>query len=425
MTARLRRSLVAVFAAVVAIAGGCGGGNNASDGGPGGMFMTMGMPGVPSPTRIGSNLVFADVSVDGKTGGRLGVDTGAPVVVIDSSKYPGLTFPDQPTVTGDLQVGELTINNVPIVPMSFSGTMDPLNFAGLLGGQLMRQFAARLDYANPNTALRLGTPPMEMATDGVEMPGTTADFTLQGGGLGKLPNGDIISFPATRIPLQVDVEGTTHPFILDTGASETTVRTSLFTTVTADGRAQLSGLPITTVMGATSATVTRVRSLTVAGQTVTSPVVMTIGDTLLDGIEMEVNHPVDGLLGGNFLREFLVTVDYPEGLLRLQRYTTPPIADEFKRIGVELGLSGGTHRYAVAKVYPNTDAAAKQLNVGDELVSVDGQALDALDAGGADAALNGSVGSMKMIEFGNATLAIVRNMIVAIRVDDLIPAPAP
>jgi hypothetical protein len=419
------RSFVAAFAMVAAVASGCGGGNSSPDGGPGGMFMTMGMPGVPSPTRIGSNLVFADVSVDDKTGGRLGVDTGAPVVVIDASQYPGLTFPDQPTVTGDLQVGEMTINDVPIVPMSFSGTMDPLNFAGLLGGQLMRQFAARLDYAHPDAAFRLGTPPMEMATDGVETPGNATDFTLQGGGLGKLPNGDIISFPATRIPLQVDVEGVTHPFILDTGASETTVRTSLFTNATTDGRAQLSGLPITTVMGATTATVTRVRSLTVAGATVTNPVIMTIGDTLLDGIEMEVKHPVDGLLGGNFLREFMVTVDYPAGVLHLQRYTTPPIADEFKRVGIELGVSGGAHRYAVAKIYPNTDAASKQLTVGDEIVSVDGQALDALDPGAADAALNGAVGSTKMIQFGHAGVATLANMAVAIRVDDLIPAPAP
>jgi hypothetical protein len=422
MTAR-RRRLVASAAALAALAG-CGGGSgsNPPDGGTGGSFMTMGMPGVPSPTRIGSNLVFADVAVDGKTGGRLGVDTGAPVVVVDDSKYPGLTFPSQPTVTGDLQIGDMTIDNVPIVPMSFNSGMDGTNFAGLLGGQVMKQFAARFDYAHPDAAFRLGTPPMEMATDGVETPGNSVSFTLQGGGLGKLQSGDIISFPATRIPVEVDIEGVTHPFVLDTGASETTVRTSLFTSLTADGRAQLAGLPIMTVMGSSSATATRVSSLTAAGATVTNPVIITIGDTLLDGLEKEVNHPVDGLLGGNYLREFMVTVDYPQGVLHLQRYATPPIADEFKRVGVEIGLGGGTHRYAVAKVYPGSDAAAKQVNVGDELVAVDGQALDPLEPADADASLNGAVGSTKMIQFGSAGAALT-NMTVTIRVDDLIPAP--
>jgi hypothetical protein len=73
----------------------------------------MGMPGVPSPTRVGANLVFADVSIDGKTGGRLGIDTGAPIVLVDASKFAGLTFPaSQQRVTGDVTVGSLTIDDV-------------------------------------------------------------------------------------------------------------------------------------------------------------------------------------------------------------------------------------------------------------------------------------------------------------------------
>src|SRR4029078_6266037 len=170
-----------------------------------------------------------------------------------------------------------------------------------------------------------------------------------------------VSFEATRIPIQVEIDGTTHPFVLDTGASETTVRASVFTTITGDGRPQLSGLPIMTVMGSSSASATRVTTLTAADQTGDHAVVIKIGDTLIDGLAMEVKHPVDGLLGGNFLRNFLVTIDYPGGVLHLQRYTTPPIADEFQRVGIELGLANGTHRYAIARVYPGTDAAAKML----------------------------------------------------------------
>jgi hypothetical protein len=60
--------------------------------------------------------------------------------------------------------------------------MDPLNFAGLFGGNVMQQFVIRLDYANPDRAFRIGTPPMEMPTDGVETPGTAVTFGLQGGG---------------------------------------------------------------------------------------------------------------------------------------------------------------------------------------------------------------------------------------------------
>src|SRR5881394_4034176 len=80
MTARKRHLSLATVALVAALGCGGGGGNPAEqDAG----FTTMGMPGVPSPTRVGANLVFADVAVNGKTGGRLGVDTGAPIMLVD------------------------------------------------------------------------------------------------------------------------------------------------------------------------------------------------------------------------------------------------------------------------------------------------------------------------------------------------------
>jgi len=123
MTAH-RHALSLAFLAVLAAAVGCGGGNgNPAEQDAG--FTTMGMPGVPSPTRVGANLVFADVAVNGKTGGRLGVDTGAPIMLVDASKYPGLTFPNQTEVTTDITVGDLTIDGVSIVPMSFGSGMVP------------------------------------------------------------------------------------------------------------------------------------------------------------------------------------------------------------------------------------------------------------------------------------------------------------
>src|SRR4051812_14801934 len=251
------------------IACGCGDGDGSSG------FATMGMPGIPSPTRIGSNLVFADVAVNGIPGGRLGIDTGSPLMLLDATKFPGLVLPPKPQVTANVSAGDFTVDNVPLLQLSIGSPMDPLNFAGLFGGNVMKQFSVRLDYAHPERAFRLGMPPMEMATDGVEAPGASASFALQGGGRARLDN-EIISFPATRIPLQVEIEGVTHPFILDTGASETTIRSSVYSSVVADGRSELFGLPISTVSGPAMASVTRVRSLAVAGAQVANPVVMMI-----------------------------------------------------------------------------------------------------------------------------------------------------
>ena len=397
----------------------CGGGDNPhADAG----YTTMGMPGIPSPTRVGANLVFADVSINDVPGGRLGIDTGSPIMLLDAAKFPGLTLPTTTQVTANVTAGTLTIDSVPLLQVQIGSPMDPLNFAGLFGGNVMQQFPVRLDYAHPSTAFRLGMPAMEMNVDGVEVPGAAVAFKLEGGGRAQL-NGTLINFPATRIPVDVDVEGTLHHFILDTGASETTIRATLFDTLTTDGRSILTGLPISTVAGPTMGRVTRVRSLTVAGTTVTTPVVMTIGDDIINTIQGEVGHPVDGLLGGNFLREFMVTIDYPGGMLHLQRYTSAQIVDEFQRVGFELGGGAGAHRYSIGALYQGTDAQRKMLAEGDEIVSVDGTGLDALDSVTADDMLNGMVGATHAIGLGAAQAPGLSNTTIDVLIEDLVPPP--
>ena len=51
--------------------------------------------------------------------------------------------------------------------------------------------------------------------------------------------------------------------------------------------------------------------------------------------------------------------------------------------------------------------------------------MDGLDPLAADDALNGTVGTTKTIGLGHATTAGLSNTTVTVRVDDLIPPPAP
>jgi len=387
-------------------------------------FPTMGMAGIPSPTKLGANLIFADVELNGHPGGRLGVDTGSPVVLIDPTKFPGAQVPTQTQIRGNLSFGDFTVDQIPMMQIRTSGAMDPLAFAGLLGGNVMRQFSVQLDYADPLNAFRLGTPPMDSSPPGVALPGTTFAFTLEGGGRGQL-QGETVTIVPTRIPVTVDIDGVSRPFILDTGASETSVRSTVYAAIIADGRPELHGLPISTVSGPTMASVTRARTMTVAGQSIANAAVMTIGDQILDSIQQEVKHPIDGLLGGNYLREFLVTIDYPLGSMRLQRYDTPPVADEFKRIGIELGAGSGSHSFVVGVVYSDTDAELKQLNPGDELIAIDGQSLDGLDSLAADALLTGTVGTTRQVQLGTTSAGGLANTTIGVLVEDLIPPPPP
>jgi hypothetical protein len=406
-------------------------------------YEVTGTLGIPSSTVVGANLIFIDAAVNGnpEQPSSFGVliDSGSPVVLIDPETFglpPPAAAQDVQTHLdlGLIRDGDViaTIHQIPAVQLS-AAMMDEIGFGGILGGNVMRQFSVQLDYAAPaGHGFCLGC--TSGARDDVDSPGASVGFSLRGGANGPLVLTDkvqpVVTTPPTRIPVTVTIEGTDYPFILDTGASEVSVRTSVFDALVTDGRAKLNGFPITTVMGDSGASVTRGKTITVGGATVVDAPVMTIpGDALLDGISAEVDRSgktqIDGLLGGSFLRNFLVTVDYPKGQLHLQAYNTQTWVDEFKRVGIGLAQTSASsrHWYAIGVVYQGTDAAAKGLGFGNEVLSIDGVSLDGMDPISADALLNGTVGTTKtLVVAGSDTAAAVT---VEVRVDDLIPSPGP
>jgi Aspartyl protease len=405
-------------------------------------YEVTGMLGIPSSTVVGANLIFVDAAVNGspeQTSFGVLIDSGSPVVLIDPEMF-GLA---PPTSASDVQTNidfglirddnvVATIKQIPVVQLS-SAMMDDIGFGGILGGNVMRQFSIQLDYSAPmGHGFCLGC--ASAPRDDVESPGGLVPFSLRGGAHGPLAlNSTVtttVTTPATRVPVTVTIEGTDYPFILDTGASEVSVRGSVFAALTADGRSQLNNFPITTVTGDSGASVTRTRTITVGGETIGDVPVMTIpGDDLLNGISNEVdrsgNTQIDGLLGGSFLRNFLVTVDYPKGQLHLQAYNTQTWVDEFKRVGIGLAQTPATaaHWYAVGVVYPGTDAAAKGLTRGNEVISIDGMPLDGVDPVTADGLLDGTVGTTKTLVIAASDAATP--VTLEVTVDDLIPSPPP
>ena len=381
-------------------------------------FMTMGTPGMPSPARTGANLIFAEVDVDGNDGPFMLVDTGSPFTLIDAEDFPTIDFPDRAEIKVDLTFGSFTVNAVPALQTSFL-TDGQFTIPPIVGGNLMRAFSTQFDYRGMQLRIGEGADPA-----GVESGGTLA-FALEGGGVGTLDpeRTMLVNFPATRVAVTVDIEGTSHPMVLDSGASEVALRQELFDALVADGRAQVTGFALSTASGPMAGRVTRARSITVGDQTVVGPAILSLGsDELLDSLAHEVGHPVDGLLGGSYLREFLVTIDYPKRSLHLQRYVPPsPVPDEFRRVGIELVPSGDG--FAVSKVYQGSDADAKQVAVRDVVVSIDGQSLAGMSGIEADLLLDGQVGTTKEIGLGATANAGIANMVIPIRVDDLLPVP--
>jgi hypothetical protein len=141
-------------------------------------------------------------------------------------------------------------------------------------------------------------------------------------------------------------------------------------------------------------------------------------DELIDNLVIEVGHPVDGLLGAPFLREFYVTIDYPNHTLDLYRYASEAhIHDEYRRVGLDVTgqLAPGGASYTVRRVYKGSDAEKKGVVVGERLLSIDGAPLKQLDPVGVDLELLGDVGTSHTLEFNDKTVDVL--------VEDLLPLP--
>ena len=175
----LLNRLAIALTVLTAGAVGCGGDSTSDTG-----FATMGMPGIPSPTRVGVNLVFADVAIDGHPGGRLAVDTGSPIMLVDPTKFPGLRH-HREAVDRRPHRRPVHRRQCPAVPFQGGSGMDPLNFAGLLGGNVMRQFPVRWTTRIPIARFVSACRRWRWRPSGVEVPGTAVAFNLEGGGLGK------------------------------------------------------------------------------------------------------------------------------------------------------------------------------------------------------------------------------------------------
>jgi hypothetical protein len=369
-----------------------------------------GTPGQPQSAVVFANLLLTDIRVDGVGGPHVIVDTGSPIVVLSPASFPGAGIPPGSGTVDSLAFGGLTFHHPTVAGGTIITNLDPtVPVAGVVGCTLLCEFAVSLNYRDALVTLGPTATPV-----GADIPGVATGFALQGG---------TTSIPPSRIAIAASIEGADHPFIVDSGSSFVWIRSSLFNQITSDGRAQLP-ISAASAMGATTSTVARLRSMAVAGAQVSDIVVSADAslDSPIDKVAREVGHPVDGLLGGTFLSEFFVTIDYPNRMLHLQRYTTTDhIVDQFKRVGVGLAVAAQGQGYPVVLVIPGTDAAQKGVAVGDSIVAIDGQALAPLGQAAASRLLSGPLGSAKMVEFGATQSAALSNQTVALRVDELLP----
>ena len=407
--ARMTRLFLAALASV-ALGSGCG---VPSEHVP---PLWLGRPGDRLPASTAANVFWVEADVNGEPGPQVIVDTGAPITLLHVEAFNG-AVPLGNGRVATLTLGPITLWKVPTVgdhgdATSLAPTGQP--DGGIVGYTAFGQFPMSFNYRDNQVVIGQAPP-----ADGVFAP-VTLPFSLEGGGAGPLEEGgEIIEFPASRVIVPGTVEGTPLMFLLDTGASWVALRSSAYQALVADGRGQVSA-EANLAQGTATTNVARLRSVEVAGAEVTSAVAASgvRVDELLRDLSAEVGHPIDGLLGAPFLREFYVTVDYPMRALDLYRFTSQDhILDDYRRVGIEVKgfVSPVSNAYQVQRVFPGTDAARQGIRVGETLLVIDGMPLFTLDIAAVDRKLRGPVGASRHLEFTDRTLDVL--------VDELLPLP--
>lgn len=396
-------------------------GSAAAGGGDGGVTVAVSGPeGEPLAATNVADVLVVPLGVDG-TEGTAVVDTGSPIVALDPSAFGATTLPDGAGTVSTLTLGALTFARQYVVGANLLSSPDPtVAIGGSLGCDILCAFALSLDYRGSTVTLGASRPP-----SGVASPGASLPFTLGGGGtVGLTGVPGSVDFPASRIVVLATIEGQARTMVVDTGNSFVTLRSTIWSGLVADGRGEITGVGTASQSQESSSGVARLRSVVVGGEEVTGLVGSSDPaiDATLDGVAAEIGASIDGLVGGSFLRQFYVTVDYPARVLHLRRYTVGgPTFDTFDRLGFAVAPAKAGGPSTVAAVLGGTDAARQGVAVGDVVVSVDGHPLAPLGETAIGVLVSGVVGSTKAVTFGAAKSASLSGQTVSIAVDDLLP----
>jgi len=358
-----------------------------------------------------TNLIPVDVTISGETGNAF-VDTGNPLVLLDPLTFPSIvSLPQTGGPVSSMTVGTRSLRNVYALPSNAGLTSpDPaFPLGGNIGCTAICSLVASFNYRDVTFALG---PTAPAPPSGLE-PAISLGFSFLGGGVD-----DGVTIPKSRIVVMVSLEGNDYAMILDTGASSVTVSQAAFTALTADGRTQIQTSGVETTSGVSTTSLARAASVGVGGAEVDSVVVAhdPAFDTNLAAISMDAGQTIDGSLGGDFLHDFYVTVDYAASTVQLARYSDLGFAvDQAESLGIALTAEGND--YAVSAV--STAASAQGIDAGDTVTSIDGVDLSGLTLSQATLLLYGKVGSTKIVKFGAAQQ--VANETLTMVVEEFLP----
>ncbi len=350
-----------------------------------------GQVGTPVAAVVDRDVLFVTAKVDGADR-SLSIDTGSPVLSLTDPSKTGIE-------RVSLEIGGVSFAKVGAI-------VTPQGVGSTLGCSILCSFAIGLNYRDAEFTLGGGPAPPNL------FPEAAASFELLGGG-DEVIFQTRANLPASRVVMTAMIEGVPRRVVIDSGAGTSVVRSSIFDALVADGRSTLS-LVVATQSGVQTAREARLRSIQIGSADVMRAPVLS--GAALDGILVDdAGNPFDMLVGGSFLREFYVVVDYPNKTLHLSRYTTRDHVHEPEvRVGIEVDAN-----HFVQRVLPGSDAEKVGITAGNEVLAVDDVSTDKMSQLDLAAALVGPPGSTHRLSLDVGVNTVEKT----VKVEDGLPIP--
>ena len=363
------------------------------------------------PVSVEAGEVIVDVSIDGRGPFPLIFDTGAEnAVTPEIAAALGLKTEGTGTVRdsggGSLsiaftRVAEVRIGDAEMSDQRFSVLPLPRHvtdrgnrpaIAGFIGYELLTRFAVRLDYGHSILTLRPGTD-FRYEGKGVRVP-----FTLAGN--------------TAVVPGAADgIEGR---FVVDTGSTGAlTLRRAFVEDHGLDAR-HPSALRIKSIgaAGPFETILMRLDRFDIAGSRIDRPATRyaSIGQQGLPFTD------IDGSIGYEILRQFVITFDYRGGEVWFERSSA---------FGTRTGQGGAGFQavrmegagFGVTTVLPDTAAAAAGLQVGDVITEVDGLSTVSMNQGEFAERMRRPVGTL--VRLGTVRDGALRAIVLTLK--DVLP----
>lgn len=329
---------------------------------------------VEMPFALVQNHIYLPVSIGTHPPSSFLLDTGAGATILAQStaEAMGLKVRGKSRATGagpgvvdttilrdvDIHFGGISVelDRVAALPLTPLSLIEGRAIEGVIGFNVIEQYVIEIDYAR--RVLRFRDPASFVSpADAVVVPiGFSRNHPVVDASM-TLPNG-------TVLPLRM---------MVDTGARSAIVINRPF--AEAHGvydavRPAIEGSFGAGVGGFTTQRIGRVQRFTLGGFAFESPLVSVSRDRQGAGADTQV----DGLVGGELLRRFTLTIDYSRRRLLLQPNGDLPEPFEFDMGGVFLKSADTSfNRTVVRQLLPDSPATEAGMQVGDEIVSIDGR----------------------------------------------------